>query len=40
MQQLVNASGAQPHCRGNLSDRKAHLMRSRDVNHSLFFSRV
>jgi len=40
MQQLVNASGARPHCRGNLSNRKARLMRSGDVNDSLFLSRV
>jgi len=37
MQQLVNARGAQPHCRGDLSDRQARLMRSGDVDDSLFF---
>ncbi len=40
MQQLVNTGGAQPHCRGDLSDRKARLMRSGDVNDPLFFGRV
>ena len=40
MQQLVNARGAQPHCRGDLSDRQACLMRSGDVGDSLLFGRL
>ena len=40
MQELVNARGAQPHCRSNLSDRQAYLMRSGDVGDSLLFGRL
>ncbi len=40
MQQLVNARGAQPHCRGDLSDRQARLMRGGDVGDSLLFGRL
>lgn len=37
MQELVDARGAQPHCRGDLSDRQAHPMRSGDVGDSALF---
>jgi hypothetical protein len=40
MQQLVDARGAQPHCRGDLSDRQAHVMRSGDGGDSLLFGRL
>ena len=40
MQQLVNARGAQPHCRCDLSDRQARVMRSGDVGDSLLFGRL
>ena len=40
MQQLVNARGAQPHCRGDLSDRPARLMRGGDVGDSLLVGRL
>ena len=40
MQQLVNARGAQPHCRGDLSDRQARVMRSGDVDDAPLFGRL
>jgi hypothetical protein len=40
VQQLVNARGAQLHCRGDLSDRQARLMRGGDGCDSLLSGRL
>jgi len=37
MQELVDARGAEPHCRCDLSDSQVHPMRSGYVGDALFF---